>query len=132
MTSKENSTETRKFFRGQLQEGTEELIGDILSRFKVFGKLGSGGMDVAYTAQDTKFDGKVALRFLPKHLLCDEGAKTRLAHEAKAASALNHNNITTIHGIDKVKDQCFIYVEYTEGKSIKEPSKETSLSAREA
>jgi TolB-like protein len=66
----------------------------------------------------------VALKFLPKHLLCDEEAKTRFVHEAKAASALDHPNIATIHEIDEVEGECFISMAYIEGKSIKELVKE--------
>jgi serine/threonine-protein kinase len=73
----------------------------------------------------------VALKFLPKHLLCDSEAKTRFAHEAKAASALNHTNITTIYEIDEVEGECFICMEYVEGKSIKELIKEKALSIQE-
>jgi len=86
---------------------------------------------VVYKAQDTKLARIVALKFLPKHLLCDSEAKTRFAHEAKAASALNHTNITTIYEIDEVEGECFICMEYVEGKSIKELIKEKALSIQE-
>jgi len=83
---------------------------------------------VVYKAQDTKLGRIVALKFLPKHLLCDEEAKTRFVHEAKAASALDHTNIATIHEIDEVEGECFISMAYIEGKSIKELIKEKKLS----
>jgi len=94
-------------------------------------KLGEGGMGVVYKAQDTKLDRIVALKFLPKHLLCDAEAKTRFEHEAKAASALDHPNICTIHEIDEVEGECFISMAYVEGKSLKEILKEKTLSLRE-
>ena len=83
---------------------------------------------MVYKAQDTKLGRIVALKFLPKHLLCDEEAKTRFVHEAKAASALDHTNIATIHEIDEVEGECFISMAYIEGKSIKELIKEKKLS----
>ncbi|MFH1446116.1 MAG: protein kinase [Chloroflexota bacterium] len=107
------------------------MIGKTISHYRILEKLGEGGMGVVYKAQDTKLDRVVALKFLPKHLLCDEEAKTRFAHEAKAASALNHTNITTIHEIDEVEGECFICMEYVEGKSIKELIKEKTLSIEE-
>jgi serine/threonine protein kinase len=107
------------------------MIGQKISHYKILEKLGEGGMGVVYKAQDTKLDRIVALKFLPKHLLCDEEAKTRFEHEAKAASALNHTNITTIHEIDEVEGECFICMEYVEGKSIKELIKEKTLSIEE-
>jgi len=107
------------------------MIGKTISHYKILEKLGEGGMGVVYKAQDTKLDRIVALKFLPKHLLCDAEAKTRFAHEAKAASALNHTNITTIHEIDEVEGECFICMEYVEGKSIKELIKQKTLSIEE-
>jgi serine/threonine protein kinase/tetratricopeptide (TPR) repeat protein len=107
------------------------LIGQIISHYKILGELGEGGMGEVYLAQDTKLDRKVALKFLPKHLLCDQEAKTRFTHEAKAASALNYTNITTIYEIDEVEDQCFISMEYIDGKSIKQLVKEKTLSLKE-
>jgi serine/threonine protein kinase/Tfp pilus assembly protein PilF len=107
------------------------MIGKTISHYKILEKLGEGGMGVVYKAQDTKLDRIVALKFLPKHLLCDAEAKTRFEHEAKAASALNHPNITTIYEIDEVEGECFICMEYVEGKSIKEIIREKKLSIEE-
>jgi non-specific serine/threonine protein kinase len=103
----------------------------IISHYNILEKLGEGGMGVVYKAQDTKLDRIVALKFLPKHLLCDEEAKTRFAHEAKAASALDHQNIATIYEIDEVEGECFISMAYIEGKSLKELIKEKTLSIEE-
>jgi serine/threonine protein kinase/tetratricopeptide (TPR) repeat protein len=107
------------------------MIGKTISHYRILEKSGEGGMGVVYKAQDTKLDRMVALKFLPIHLLRDEEARTRFVHEAKAASALNHSNITTIHDIDQVEDQCFICMEYIEGKSIKDLMKEKTLSVKE-
>ncbi|MGB7062921.1 MAG: protein kinase [Candidatus Zixiibacteriota bacterium] len=105
--------------------------GTVISHYEIIEKVGEGGMGVVYKAQDTRLGRTVALKFLPPHLLCDAEAKARFEHEAKAASALNHTNITTIHDIDEVEDQCFICMEYIEGKSVKELLKEKTLSVDE-
>jgi len=96
------------------------MVGKVISHYRILEKLGEGGMGVVYKAQDTKLDRIVALKFLPKHLLCDEEAKTRFVHEAKTASVLNHPNITTIYEIDEAEDECFISMEYVQGESLKE------------
>jgi serine/threonine protein kinase/tetratricopeptide (TPR) repeat protein len=107
------------------------MIGKTISHYKILEKLGEGGMGVVYKAQDTKLDRTVALKFLPKNLLCDKEAKIRFEQEAKAASSLNHPNITTIYEIDEIESECFIAMEYVEGKSLNELLKEKALSLKE-
>ncbi len=98
-----------------------------VSHYRILEQLGRGGMGVVYKARDTKLDRVVALKFLSKHLLCDEEARTRFVREAKAASALNHPNIATIYEIDEVEGECFISMEYVEGKSLKQLIKEGQI-----
>jgi serine/threonine protein kinase/lipoprotein NlpI len=107
------------------------MIGKNISHYKILEKLGEGGMGVVYKAQDTKLDRIVALKFLPKHLLCNSEAKERFEQEAKAASALDHPNIATIFEIDEAEGECFISMAYIEGKSIKELLKEKSFTIEE-
>jgi serine/threonine-protein kinase len=103
------------------------VIGRTISHYKILEKLGEGGMGIVYKAQDIKLDRIVALKFLPKQFLCDNEAKIRFEHEAKAASSLNHPNITTIHEIDEFEGECFIAMEYVEGNSLKELIKEETF-----
>ena len=93
--------------------------GTIISHYEIIEKIGEGGMGVVYKALDTKLERSVALKFLPSHLLCDPEARDRFEHEAKAASALSHANITTIHEIDEADGRCFIVMEYVEGRTVR-------------
>ena len=96
------------------------MIGKTISHYKILEKLGEGGMGVVYKAQDLKLDRLVALKFLPSELTRDPEAKERFIHEAKAASALQHNNICVVHDIDETEDgKFFICMEYYEGETLK-------------
>ena len=78
-----------------------DITGQVISRYRILGKLGQGGMGVVYRAVDTRLDRQVALKLLPAEAVGDPERKWRFVREAKAASALNHPNIVTIYDIDQ-------------------------------
>ena len=80
------------------------MIGTTVSHYKILEKLAGGGKGVVYRAHDTHFKRTVAIKFLPPDLPRDEESKTRFVHEARAASALQHKNICSIHDIEETQD----------------------------
>ncbi len=109
-----------------LNPGTE------LGRYEIRAKLGEGGMGEVYLALDTKLDRKVAVKVLPAEVGADRTRMTRFVQEAKAASALNHPNIITIHEIDQTDSGHFIATEFIDGETLRERMRNAPMKVTEA
>jgi serine/threonine protein kinase len=103
------------------------VIDSQISHYRILEKLGEGGMGIVYKAEDTRLRRTVAIKVLKPEAIDNSEAKERFIREARAASALNHPNITTIHEIDEWQGRHFIVMEYVEGQTVREKLKSNSL-----
>jgi eukaryotic-like serine/threonine-protein kinase len=94
------------------------MLGETLGHYRILEKIAEGGMGVVYKARDTHLDRFVAIKVLPPERVADPDRKRRFVQEAKAASALNHPNIVTIHDIDVFEGVHFIVMEHVDGMPL--------------
>ncbi len=115
-----------------VKEESAALVGQQLGHYQIIRELGRGGMGVVYLAQDTSLGRSVALKLLPRHLTSDPERLRRFEREARAASALNHPNILTIHEIGQTDGLHFIETEFINGITLREQMRIEELKLGEA
>jgi serine/threonine protein kinase/tetratricopeptide (TPR) repeat protein len=98
----------------------EYMIGQTISHYRITAKLGAGGMGEVFLAEDTRLKRHVALKFLPRHFMADDDARSRFLREAQALAALNHPNIVSVFDVAEHDGQPFIAMEFVEGQSLKD------------
>ena len=106
--------------------------GQKISHYEILSTLGKGGMGEVYLARDTRLDRNVALKFLPDAFSQDQERLRRFEQEARAASALNHHNILTIHEIGEVSNRRFIATEFVDGETLREKMTDGPLKIADA
>ncbi len=108
------------------------MVGQTISHYRIIEKLGEGGMGVVYRAEDLNLERPVALKFLTPHLVSDEEGRKRFIREAKAAAALDHPNICTVHEIGEADGRIFIAMAFLEGQPLSKRIAQGPLKLNEA
>src|SRR6187401_1350562 len=106
--------------------------GRMLKHYRIVSLLGRGGMGEVYTADDTRLGRKVAIKILPTALAGNAERLRRFTQEAKAASALNHPSILTIHDVDEVDGHPYLVTEFIDGQTLRERLRKGEMPRREA
>ena len=106
------------------------MIGTQVSHYKILEKIGEGGMGEVFLAEDTKLKRQVCLKFLSTDLTRDESRKQRFIQEARAAAAIQHPHIASVHDIDEIEGRTFIAMEYIPGGSLRAAIEAKKLSLR--
>ena len=117
---------------GAMEEHVDIKKGQVIGNYEVLGLIGRGGMGEVYLAHDQRLNRKVALKLLPASSTQNIDRLSRFEHEARAASALNHPNILTIHEITEVNSLHLIATEYVEGETLRQRLNQSALSLPEA
>lgn len=104
----------------------------IISHYRILSRIGVGGMGEVYLAEDARLGRRIALKLLSQQSREDEDRLRRFEQEARAASALNHPNIITIHEISSAKGSRFIAMEFVEGETVRQKLRREKMSVREA
>lgn len=107
------------------------MIGETILHYKILEKLGEGGMGIVYLAEDVNLERRVAIKFLPRHIARNSEERERFKIEAKAAAALNHPNIATIHAIEESGEDTFIVMEFIDGVELKDKIKSGPIPTKE-
>jgi serine/threonine protein kinase/Tol biopolymer transport system component len=111
---------------------SESIIGHKVGNYEILSLIGAGGMGEVYLARDARLDRQIALKLLPAQFTADPAQVRRFEREARAASALNHPNIITIHDIDREGDTHFIATEFVQGRTLREIIEGEKMEAPEA
>jgi len=98
---------------------SQQLVGATVSHYRILRKIGGGGMGIVYEAEDVNLGRRAALKVLPEELVSDRRSRDRFQREARAASALDHNNICTVYDVGEHEGVPFIAMQYLEGKNLK-------------
>src|SRR5262245_33384346 len=112
-------------------EKADALKGRTIGRYRVLSLIGAGGMGRVYLAEDVELGRRVALKLLPEHFTHNQNQVQRFRQEARAASALNHPNILTVHEVGRVDNTEFIATEYVDGETLRDRLTQAPVNVRE-